>query len=74
MNSGGLTYEPTLPSHTEGLPAHGEALPAGEVSAGIPERVDRGRDWPLVFAFFTPPVVAYAAIAYGVYSFVNAAF
>jgi hypothetical protein len=73
MNSGGLTYEPSLPAHA-GLFADGEALPADDASAGIPERVDRGNDWPLVLAFFTLVVAGYAAIAYGVYAFVNTAF
>jgi hypothetical protein len=74
MNSGGITYEPSLSAHAEGLPAPVETLPASEASAGIPERVDRGNDWPLVFAFFTAVVAAYAAIAYGMYAFVDAAF
>jgi hypothetical protein len=73
MNSGGFTYEPSLPTHGEGQPAR-EALPADEASAAIPERVDRGKDWPLVLAILSPIVAAYAAIAYGVYAFVNAVF
>ena len=67
MNSGALTYEETLPAHAEGLPAYGDALPVNEVADGLPGSLDRGTDWPLVFAFFAPLVVAYGAIAYGLY-------
>ena len=79
MNSGKLAYEPSLTTHAEGQLAHRAALPADEApadeaSAAIAERVDRGTDWPVVFAILTPVVAAYAAIAYGVHAFVNAAF
>jgi hypothetical protein len=74
MNSGGLTYEPSLSAHAEGLSAQGETLPASEASAGIRERVDHGKDWPLVFAFFTPVVAAYGGIAFGLYKATGAIF
>jgi hypothetical protein len=70
--SGEPAYEPSLPAHVERLPSHSEALPVVEASEDIPERVDRGTDWLLVFAILTPIVAAYAAIAYGVYAFVAA--
>ena len=73
MNSGDLAYDLSLAARAQQRPAHGEALPV-PAPADIPKRVDRGADWPLMFAFFTPVVAAYAAIAYGVYAFVNAAF
>ena len=72
--SGEPAYEPALPANAERLPAHTETLPVVEASADIPEGFDRGKDWLVVFAFLTPVVAAYAAIAYGVYAFVNAAF
>ena len=74
MNSGDLTYEETLPAYAEGLPAYGEALPVADVADDVPESFDRGKDWPLAFAVFTPVVVAYGAIAYGLYLAADAIF
>ena len=67
MNSGGLTYEEMLPAYAEGMPAYGEALPVADVAEDVPESFDRGKDYPLAFVIFTPVVVAYGAIAYGLY-------
>lgn len=72
MSSGGSTYEETLPAYAEGPLARGEALPAAEVATEPSASLDRGRDWPLVFAFFTPLVAAYAAIAYALYLVIGA--
>jgi len=77
MNSGGLAYQSTLPAHADGLPAHGKALPGIEdspVAQVASESVDRGRDWPLLVAFFAPIAAAYAAIAYGLYVVAHAVF
>lgn len=77
MNSGGLAYESTLPAHADGLPPHSKALPGIEHSPVAPaasESVDRGRDWPLLVAFFAPIAAAYAAIAYGLYVAAHAVF
>lgn len=55
MNSGGLAYDEALPGHPGGgLPAYGEALPVVGAADDVPERFDRGKDWPLAFAVFTP--------------------
>ena len=67
MSSGGLAYEETLPAHAEGRPAYGEALPVVEAADEVAERFDRRKDWPLAFTIFTPVVVAYGAIGYGLY-------
>ena len=67
MNSGGLTYEETLPAYAQGLPAYGEALPVADAAENVPESFDRGKDWSLAFAIFTPVAAADGAIAYGLY-------
>ena len=67
MNSGGFAYEETLPAYAEGLPAHGDALPVADAAEDVPEHFDRGKDYPLAFVVFTPVVVAYGSIAYGLY-------
>ena len=67
MNSGGLTYEETLPAYAEGLPAHVVALAVADAAEDVPERFDRGQDWSLAFVIFTPVVAACGAIAYGLY-------
>ena len=68
MNSGGLAYDEALPRHPGGgLPAYGDALPVVEAADDVPERFDRGKDWPLAFAVFTPVMAAYGAAAYGLY-------
>ena len=67
MNSGGLTYEETLPAYAGELPAYDRALPVLEAADDVPERFDRGKDYPLALAIFTPVVAAYGAIAYGLY-------
>ena len=67
MNSEVQAYEETLPAYAEGLPAYGEALHVADAAEDVPESFDRGKDWPLAFAVFTPVVAAYCATAYGLY-------
>ena len=74
MHSGGLTYEETLPAYAEGLSAYGEALPVADAAEDVPERFDRGQDWSLAFAIFTPVAAADGAIAYGLYLAADAIF
>ena len=74
MNSGDLTYEETLPAYAEDLRTYGEALPVADDVEDAPERLERGRDWSLAFAIFTPVVAAYGAIAYGLYLASSATF
>jgi hypothetical protein len=72
MSSGGLSYEEALPAYAEGRPAYGEAVTVIEAADEVAERFDRGKDWPLAFAIFTPVIAAYGAIAYGLYVVANA--
>lgn len=72
MMSEGLAYEETLPAYADGRPAYGEALPVSDAAQDASERLDRGKDWPLVIAFVTALVAAYGAIAYGLYVAANA--
>lgn len=74
MSSGGHAYEETVPAHAEAPHAYGEALPVLEGADQRPERLDRGKDWPLAFAIFAPVVAAYCAIAYGLYLAADAIF
>ena len=67
MSSEGLAYEGPLRGYAEGRPAYGEALPAVEEIDDVAEHFDRGKDWPLAFAIFTPVLAAYGAIVYGLY-------
>ena len=71
MNSGGITYDETLPAHAEAPPAFGEALPVVETADERPD-LDRGKDWPLAFAVFAPVIAAYCAIAYALYLAIGA--
>jgi hypothetical protein len=74
MNSEGLAYEEPLPAYGEQRPAYSDALAAAEDVDDVEERFDRGKDWPLAFAIFTPALAAYGAIGYGLYLTANAIF
>ena len=67
MSSESLAYEGPLRAYAEGQPAYGEALPEIEATDDAAEHFDRGKDWPLAFAIFTPVLAAYGAIVYGLY-------
>ncbi len=44
--------------------AYGDERRSVAASTGY---VDRGKDWPLAALFFTPVIVAYIGIAYGMF-------
>jgi hypothetical protein len=72
MNSEALAYEEPLPAYGEPQPVHGEVLPLLAVVDDLDEQFDRGKDWPLAFAIFTPVLMAYAAISVAIYFAVQA--